>query len=502
MKIIRNNPGPYRKKKKKKPFIQKIILDNFIRIPMPYSLESEIQKNFTILNPDFLKEVRRRRLSKLDWPSCGFLEIKEKINGKWNTRRIYQRYFLWKYDGSDLVVPRGCFQQIRSIFKRNSEPFELVNNWRLEPEIQIPFKSKLMDEKGQLPFINWKSHNGMLISGTGSGKTVMALFQAKRFKQPTLIVVDTYELQKQWINRITDHCDIKKTQIGMIGGGKQIIKPITVGLIQTLSKHPELTEHFGFLITDEVHETSDRYYKVMEYYNGAYSLGLTATPKDGPVGRIQQAYFGPIAMKLDKSKAEKLPATGIFVHTDYRSFIPFKYKYSKALAVMLADEKRNQRIVDNILKHIDIYGIHLVISRSSKQLDALHSMLPDHIKLIARVITGKVSKKERREIVHKAMNNELKFLFATDKILEKGFDEELLSVLHIASPKAGEDKIEQGCGRVRRVPKKDHQEVREKKKHVFIFYYYDYQELSLRGAASAVSRVFAKLGIPKQILKE
>lgn len=501
--VIRNKKGPFKRPKKKKEIVQQIILDNFIRIPMPYHLEQEIQNKFTILNPDFMKEVKRRRLARFDWPKCGYIEVREKVNYKWNTRRIYQRRCLWKYDGSDLVIPRGSMRQLKAVFDKYNKVFKLVDKREAKPRIEIPFISKLMPEKGQLPFENWYQYNGILVSGTGTGKTVLALYQAHKFEQPTLIIVDTYELQKQWVNRIVEHTGIVKKDIGLIGGGKQIVKSITVGLIQTLSKDPELTNEFGFLIIDEVHMTSERYYKTMEFYKGPYCLGLTATPKKDSTGQIQEAYFGPISMELSKKKAERLPAQGFVVLTNYRGGIPFKYKYSQALAAMLADETRNQLIIDTVINHIEIYGIHLIISRSSKQLHTLHGMMPHHISLTARVITGKVSKKERRQIVLDAMENKLKFIFATDRILEKGFDEELLSVLHIVSPKAGEDKIEQGCGRVRRIPKKDHQEVRENKKMAYIFYYYDRFEMSLGGAFSAVKRVFKRLEIPiEQLIKK
>lgn len=496
MKIIRNNERPFIRACN----IQSIILDNYIRIPMPYFLEQEIQNAFTILNPAFLQEIKRRRLQRAEWPKCGYIENREKIKGKWKVNRIYQSYRLWKYDGPDLVIPRGSFAKLKDLFNKHDIPYHLIDKRELRPAVDIPFKSELMPEKGQLPFRSWNADNGILVSGTGTGKTVLALYQAAKFMQPTLIVVDTYELQKQWINRVVEHSGISKKQIGIIGGGKMIIKPITVALIQSLSKEPELTNEFGFLIIDEVHMTSRRYYETMDYYSGPYSLSLTATPKKDSTGLIQEAYFGPICMELSKKKAERLPAKGFIINTTYKGFIPFKYKYSQALAKMLADDSRNQLIIKVILQHIRIYGIHLIISRSSKQLHALHAMLPHHIGLIARVITGQVSKKERRQIVYDAMNNKLKFIFATDRILEKGFDEELLSVLHIVSPKAGEDKIEQGCGRVRRVPKKAHKEVRDLKKMAYIFYYFDCREHSLHGAYNAVSRTFKRLDIPKKQL--
>jgi len=494
--LVKRNPP---KKKKKKKLIQKIILDNKIRFPFPYMLEEEIRKAFTMVNPEYLALCKRRRLKAYERPT-GHIITKEKKNGIWTSRKIPQWLFYWEYDGTELVVPRGAFQVVKKIFNRHGVMYKVINNRDLLESTNFRFKGKLKESKGQYAFLDYKAKNGILQAGTGTGKTVMFLFHCARVNQPTCIVVDTNELLEQWKNRIHTFLGIPKAKIGHIGGGKEKVKPITVALVQTLRNRTDLLNNFGFLGIDECHiAATESYSKVVNEFKGRYVMGLSATPrrKDGKT-RVMLWFLGKIALSISRDNVEKLPATGFFVNTGYEGEICFRRKYSVALAEMVRDKKRNQLIIDRVLKTIDHFGVHLIMSKSSVHLEKLIELLPHHFRLISELLVGKVDKKKRKEIVARAMKNELKFIFATDKLIEKGFDEELMSVLHLTTPIADPDKVEQACGRVTRVP--NNQKIKELKTKALIFYYFDSLEVPLRAAASKTSKRFQELGIKKQII--
>lgn len=480
--------------------IQKIILDNKIRIPFPYILENEIRNKFSMVNPEYLALCKRRRL-KLDERPKGYIVTKEKKDGKWTSRKVSQYLFYWEYDGSDLVVPRGALQVVLNLFKSHGKKYKLINNRTPVASTNFQFYGRLLIEKGQDQFKRFTAKNGILQAATGTGKTAMALYRSAEINQPTLIVVDTNELLEQWKKRIKKFLRIPIPQIGHIGGGKMINKDITVALVQTLRGHPEILSKYGFLIIDECHvSTTQSYGKVINNYSGPYSMGLSATPRrrDG-FTRVMFWLLGAIALKIDREDVEQLPAYGIFVNTNYQGELSFQSKYSMALAAMVRDKQRNTDIVKNIINNIDIYGIHVIISRSSIHLEELLLMMPHHFQLISELLVGKINKKKRKEIVVRAVNNKLKFIFATDRIIEKGFDEELISVIHITTPIADPNKIEQACGRATRVPR--NKEVKKLKKAARIFYYFDSKEQTLRSAASTASKKFRELNIVKKIQK-
>lgn len=494
--FVKRNPKP----KKKAPIIQKIVLDNHIRIGPPYDLEEELKSRFTFLNPEYQDLCKRRRLPADERPDF-HINTKEKINGKWTTRKVSKFVYYWDYDVSDLILPRGAFHVVQKMFARYKKKYKIIDKRILHDPIDVPFLGELDDSKGQNHFLDYKAKNGILQAGTGTGKTVMAMYYISKIRQPTIIVVDTNELLEQWKNRINQFLGIHDYTIGHIGGGRCNTEPITVALVQTLKKRPDLLQDFGMLIVDECHvATTQSYGMVINEFQGRYVMGLSATPrrKDGYT-RVMFWLLGKIHLVIDQNKVEKLPAKAVFVISKYKGDISFQRQYAKAQAAMVRDSDRNQLIVDNIIKQQNIFGIHLILSRSSQHLEELIQMMPDHFQLISELLVGKVSKKERKIIVEKAMKNNLKFLFATDKLIGKGFDEELLSVLHLTTPIGDPDFLQQACGRVTRIPKT--KEIKEQKKKAYIFYYFDQNEQILRGAASRSSKRFMELGIEKSILR-
>ena len=493
---VKRNPAP----QKKTPIIQKLILDNRIRLGPPYELEQEIKARFTFTNPEYIELCKRRRLSLDERPDFHIM-TKEKINGRWTSRKIPKFVYYWEYDGPELILPRGAFHVIKGIFNKHRKKYKLVNRRVLMDPLDIRFKGELSDSKGQDHFLGYNAKNGILQAGTGTGKTVMSLYYLSKIQQPTIIVVDTNELLEQWKNRVSEFLGVHEYEIGHIGGGKASIHPITVALVQTLKKHPEYLEEFGMLIVDECHvATTQSYGMVINEFKGQYVMGLSATPrrKDGYT-RVMFWLLGKIHLVIDQNKVEKLPAKAIFVISKYNGEISFQKQYAKAQAAMVRDPERNQLIVDNIIKQQNIFGVHLILSRSSQHLEELISMMPEHLQLISDLLIGKISKKDRKKIVELISRNQLKFLFATDRLIGKGFDEELLSVLHLTTPIGDPDFLQQTCGRVTRVPRTE--EVKKKKKKAYIFYYFDRDEQILRGAASRSSKRFQELGIEKEIMR-
>ena len=498
--IVNRNPPEKSLFRKLAPDYQVIIFDNYIRFKWPFFLEQQIMDAFSFLNPEYLSLCKRRGYSAAERPE-GYITAKEKKDGRWTSQKIPQYVFYWAFDGSDLVVPRGAWVTVRRLFNRHGVKYRVTDNRYVLPATNFTFLSKLKKSKGQDVFPGWTAKNGILQAGTGVGKTVLFLYQAAIWQQPTCVVVDTTLLLKQWKNRVNTHFGIPIKQIGQIGIGKQIIKPFTIALMQTLRDHPHLLKNFSNLCIDECHISAvDSYGKIINNYAGRYLMALSATPRrrDGKT-RVMFWYCGRVKCKIDPKKVKKLKkVTGVFINTNYEGEVDFRRQYSVALATMLADKSRNKYIVENIIKRIDFYGIHLIISRSAKHLEALINMMPHHFQLISKLLVGKVSEKEREKIVELAEQNKLKFLFATDKIIEKGFDEEILSLAHIVSPVKDPEKIEQICGRVTRVPLKS-KIVKKLKKAAMIFYYFDSKETTLRNAASNTSKRFGVLKIQKQI---
>jgi superfamily II DNA or RNA helicase len=106
----------------------------------------------------------------------------------------------------------------------------------------------------------------------------VALEAIRRCGQSTLIVVPTLDLLSQWREALEVLLHVPA--IGILGGGKRTLLPITVATYDSASllahKHTAL---FGLLVFDEVHHLPSPTYRLTaELSLAPYRLGLTATP--------------------------------------------------------------------------------------------------------------------------------------------------------------------------------------------------------------------------------
>ena len=220
---------------------------------------------------------------------------------------------------------------------------------------KIKFKGTLRDYQ-QESVDSFKGKTlGVLEAVTGSGKTVIAIDHICRLKQPTLILVNTVELLNQFTERLTQFTNLKRDDIGQIGSGKYIIKPVTVALLQSMNKltpekYKEINTTFGQVITDEVHIISAHtYYKVITTLCAKYKFGLSATPKR-PDGLTKVIFFatGPIIHTVDDEKTNKevlLPKL-IEIDTEYDYPLFDSDEYQEMVSDLSLDPVRNKKITE------------------------------------------------------------------------------------------------------------------------------------------------------------
>jgi superfamily II DNA or RNA helicase len=117
---------------------------------------------------------------------------------------------------------------------------------------------------------------GSIVLPTGSGKTLIGLKIIEMINAPTLIVVPTLDLIKQWTRILSQTFNI---EIGNIGGGTENIQAITVSTYDSAYiKAQSIGNKFLFIVFDEVHHLPAPSYRLIaETFVAPYRLGLTAT---------------------------------------------------------------------------------------------------------------------------------------------------------------------------------------------------------------------------------
>lgn len=95
----------------------------------------------------------------------------------------------------------------------------------------------------------WDGLGTILMMPTGSGKSLLAMYMIHELRVKTLILVHKKNLMEQWQKGIKQ---ILNYETGLYGDGVKNIKPITIGMIQTIAKdrHFNINE-FDFIVTDE-----------------------------------------------------------------------------------------------------------------------------------------------------------------------------------------------------------------------------------------------------------
>jgi superfamily II DNA or RNA helicase len=133
---------------------------------------------------------------------------------------------------------------------------------------------------------------------TGSGKTKTALGAIARLRTPTLILVGARDLADQWRGQVRETLGVEP---GLVAGGSKTVKPVTIGMVQSLARMPveergALFKQFGFLIIDEVHHAPSVLYRdIVNHCPAKYRLGLTATPdREDGLSPLLELFVGQV----------------------------------------------------------------------------------------------------------------------------------------------------------------------------------------------------------------
>ncbi len=163
-----------------------------------------------------------------------------------------------------------------------------------------------------------KSRGGVLQLACGKGKTVVALDFAARRQFPTLIILDTTELIRQWREEIDLYLDVPDG-VGLIQG--EVFdwkKPIVIATYHTLANKAhllpeEVRRWFGTIIWDECHHVAaPKFSRSADLFYGL-RLGLTATAnRDDGYHVVYNFHLGPV---IYKNLSQELKPRVCFVWT-------------------------------------------------------------------------------------------------------------------------------------------------------------------------------------------
>ncbi|BFH16528.1 DEAD/DEAH box helicase [Paenibacillus melissococcoides] len=152
----------------------------------------------------------------------------------------------------------------------------------------------------------------LLVLPTGCGKTIVfskVIEDRVRLGERVLVLAHRGELLDQASDKLERStglkCATEKAEQTSIGSWFRVV----VGSVQTMMREKRLQQFdkdfFDTIIIDEAHHCiSDSYQRVLQYFEGANVLGVTATPDRGDMRNLG-AYFESLAYEYTLPKAIK-----------------------------------------------------------------------------------------------------------------------------------------------------------------------------------------------------
>ena len=129
----------------------------------------------------------------------------------------------------------------------------------------------------------------LLVLPTGTGKTIVfskLVEDCVRGGERVLVLAHRGELLQQAADKLAQStglmCAVEKAEESCLDSWYRVV----VGSVQTMMRPKRLSafpaDYFGTIIVDEAHHcVSDSYQRVLEHFNNAKVLGVTATPDRG-----------------------------------------------------------------------------------------------------------------------------------------------------------------------------------------------------------------------------
>ena len=345
-------------------------------------------------------------------------------------------------------------------------------------------------------FRAWKENDyrGVIVLPTGAGKTLLALYAIHKLKLKSLIIVPTIDLLRQWQEKLVEGLNIPEDMIGIFGGGKKEIKPITIITYDSAYTNiHKLADKHGLLISDEVHHLpSTSYRKIAECHVAWRRMGLTATPKrTDELHRELDYLIGPIVYHIGLNELIKEGYVAEYVtehiYIDltpkemeeydklmkiYNNYIK-NYVYAldpreafrqvvlrsrtdrKAHEALLAKEKARQLALNAKRK---IKKLEELLEKYKDKKVLIFSRYTDIVndisnRLLIPKITHKTPEKERKVILRAFKEGKITKL-VTGEVLDEGIDVPDASVGIIISGTGSERQYIQRLGRILR-PKEE-----------------------------------------------
>lgn len=293
----------------------------------------------------------------------------------------------------------------------------------------------------------------MIVMATGLGKTYLAAFFAREFKR-VLFIAHREELLFQAKKSFQQV--MPERNYGIYNGKiKEAQTDSVFASIYTLSMKEHLQifppDYFDLVIVDEFHHAAAKsYQRVLDYFDPAFLLGITATPDRMDGKDVYAICDGNVAFQMHFIEAiqrgwlSPFHYYGIYDNTDYSqlTWLGTKYDQAELLAAQLQESKAEQ-ILKAWLKHKQSRTIGFCSSIKQAQFLS-HYFNQNGFQTIS--LHSKSKDISRESAIQKLDRGELDVIFTVD-LFNEGVDIPSVDTLLFARPTESLTVFTQQVGR-------------------------------------------------------
>ena len=218
--------------------------------------------------------------------SLSFLVWEPKVEAFFAEGRYYKDIILYFYERNQV-----CLDEARA-YQKTSFPLQ---NEIIPRDHQARAKDAWLESRCR----------GVVSLPTGAGKTILAVMCIAEVNRPTLVIVPTIDLVRQWERVLKDFFQV---DVGILGAGERRLSEMTVATYDSAALlAEEVGGQFGLLVFDECHHLpSPQNSWIARCSIAPFRLGLSATIErsDGKEADIYEL-LGPKVYDVDISQVEK-----------------------------------------------------------------------------------------------------------------------------------------------------------------------------------------------------
>lgn len=447
--------------------IDQQILDIYQKQWISTTFTVRVENHFTFLSGTSIPVEKIDEITSFRLPGSEYNP--KYTDGSWDGRKHL-------FNKRDHCFPSGLLPKVLCVLKDQNFPYTLQDaRCQQKPALKLKTpQTRLRNYQKNAVEKALEQKRGILEMATGSGKTLVAAHIISRLNLPAIFFVHTRELLYQTKDFLKESLEI---EIGQVGDGSVVIRPITVATIQTIiravggkyhrldeededdltdiSKQKEeiikLVENTPVVFFDECHHLpADTCFTVAMKTKGAfYRYGLSATPyRADRQDMLIEAALGQKIVRVNASvliDEKYLVAPRIHYLALKRNGKPPLTDYNEIYQTYIVTNPERNKIILERSREFAKNGLTtLILVQQVKHGNELHKLIPE-----AEFIHGTDSTQKRNRVLKEFKEKNLKILIATT-LADEGLDVPSLGAVILAGGGKSETRALQRVGRALR----------------------------------------------------